>query len=65
MGATIRIEIIGGTSRAVAGLLLDRLLAMGVQFAVEPTPNRMHPDLLPGWAIAWTEPSVKPLPEAA
>lgn len=56
MTASIRTEFIGQESRAAAGLLLDRLLTMSVQFSVEPIPNRMHSNLVHGWAIAWIEP---------
>jgi hypothetical protein len=62
---TIRTEIIGAAARAAIGLLLDRLLTAGVQFSVEPVPNRMHPDVLPGWVVAWPEPAEAKEQEAA
>lgn len=62
---SIRTEIVAENSRAAIGLLLDRLLTLGVQFVVESTPNREHPDALPGWIVAWPEPAETDQREAA
>lgn len=65
MTGRVRTEIVGENSRAAIGLLLDRLLTAGVQFSVEPAPNRMHPDILPGWIVSWVEAAETGQQEAA
>lgn len=52
---TIHTEIIADTSRTAAGLLVQRLLESRLQFSVEPVPNRMHPDMVPGWSISYVD----------
>ena len=52
---TTHTEIVAENSLAAAASLVQRLLESRLQFAVEPVPNRMHPDMVAGWSISYID----------